>query len=134
MEARSAAFWGHQVANAGRGGGLTVTGGGALSRVGEILPDVALSATISWDLTEARGSELVLLDERNEPFARRWADTPVTLTEGCAVKTGLTGSAGIAYFTSAVEVRKGCSWARNYEGETTRTPDRLQNGSRARGA
>ena len=32
VETRSAALWGHWVADADRGAGLTVTGGGALSR------------------------------------------------------------------------------------------------------
>ena len=107
IEARSAALWGHWVTDADRGAGLTVTGGGALSRVGETSPEMALSAPIDWGPTRARGSEPVLLDERNESSARRRADTPVTLTEGCRVTTGSTGSVGIACFTHAVDVGSG---------------------------
>ena len=38
VEARSAALWGHWVADVDRGAGLTVIGGGELSRVGETSP------------------------------------------------------------------------------------------------
>ena len=38
VEARSAALWGHWVADVDRGAGLTVTGGRALTRVGETSP------------------------------------------------------------------------------------------------
>ena len=60
VEARSAALWEHWVADADRGAGLTVTEGGALSRVGETSTEVALSAPIDWGSTRARGSEPVL--------------------------------------------------------------------------
>ena len=46
VKARSAAYRGHWFADAGREVGLTVTGGGALSRVGETSLEVALSAPI----------------------------------------------------------------------------------------
>ena len=98
---------GHWVADEDRGAGLTVTGGGALSRVGETSPEVALSAPIDSGSSGARGSEPGLLDERSESSARRRADTPVTLAEGCRVTTGLTGSVGIACSTSAAKVRRG---------------------------
>ena len=123
VEARSAALWGHWVADADRGAGLTVTGGGALSRVGETSPEVSLSAPIDWGSTGAGGSEPVLFDERSESPARRRADTPVTLNAGCGVTTGSTGRAGIAFSTGAVEVRRGCSWERKDEGEPVDTPN-----------
>ena len=113
---------GHWVANADRWAGLTVTSGMALSRVDETMSEVALSAPIDWGLMGARGSEPVLLDERSESSARWRTDTPVTLAEGCEVTTGSTGSVGIAVFTGAVEVRRGCSWARKYEEEPAGTP------------
>ena len=62
VEAHSAALRGHWVADADRGAGLTVTGGGILSRVGETSPEVPLSAPIEWGSTRARGSGPVLLD------------------------------------------------------------------------
>ena len=46
IDARCAALWGHWVADAGRGVRLTVTGGGALSHVGETSPEMAFSAFI----------------------------------------------------------------------------------------
>ena len=61
VEARSAALRGHWVADADRGAGLTVTGGGTLSHVGETSPEVSLSASIEWESTGARGSGPVLL-------------------------------------------------------------------------
>ena len=103
VEARSAALCGHWVADADRGAGLTVTGGGALSLVGETSPKVALSAPIHWGSTGARGSEPVHLDERSESSSRRRKDTPVTLTEGRRVTMGSTGRVGIACSTGAVE-------------------------------
>ena len=60
VEARSAARRGHWVADADRGAGLTVTGGGALSRVGETSPEVALSALLDWGSTGEQGSEPIL--------------------------------------------------------------------------
>ena len=69
VEARSAALWGHWVADAERVAGLTVTSGGALSRVGETSPEVALSAPVDWVPTGARGSGPVVLDERGESSA-----------------------------------------------------------------
>ena len=69
IEARSAAQWGHWVADADCGAGLIVTDGGALSRVGETSPEVALSVPIDWGSTGARGSEPVLLDDRSESYA-----------------------------------------------------------------
>ena len=133
VEARSAALWGHWVADAGRGAGLPVTGGGALSRMSETSPEVALFAHIDWGSTGARGSEPVLLDERSESSQRRRADTPVTLTEGCRITTGWTGSDGIACSSVAVEVRGGCSWARKDKGEHSGTPDELKNAFRTGG-
>ena len=46
-------------------------------------------------------------DDRSESSARRRGNTPITLTEGCGVTTGSTGSVGIARSTGAVEVRGG---------------------------
>ena len=132
VEAGSAVLWGHRVADADRGAGRTATGGGAFLRVGETSP-TALSAPIDWGSMGARGSEPVLLDERSESSARRQAETRVTLTEGCGVTTGSTGSVGIACSTGAVEVRMGCSWARKDEGEPADTPDEFKNGSRTDG-
>ena len=68
VEARSSAHWGHWVADAGRGAGFTVTSFGALSRVGETSPQMALSASIDLGSTGARCSEPVLLDENNGWF------------------------------------------------------------------
>ena len=123
VEARSAALWGNCVAGADRGTGLTVTGGGAFSRVGKTSPEVSLSAPIDWGSTGARGSDPVLLDERSESSARRREDCPITLTGGCGVTAGSTGSVGISRSTNAVEVARGSSWARKDEGEPADTPD-----------
>ena len=60
VEARSAALGGQWVADANGWAGFTVTGGGALSRVGKTSPEMALSGPINWGSTEARGSEPVL--------------------------------------------------------------------------
>ena len=132
-EARSAALWGHWVTDADRGAGLTVTGGGALSRVGETSPEVALSAPIDWGSTGAGGPEPVLLDEKSGSSTRRRADTPVALTGGRGDTTASTGSVGIACSSDAVEVRRGCSLRRKDEGEPADTPDEFKHGSRAGG-
>ena len=133
VEARSVALWGHWVADADRGAGLTVTGVGGLSGVGETSPEMALSASFDWRSTGAQGSEPVLLDERSESSGRHWAYTPVALIGGCGVTAGLTGSVGIACPIDAVEVQRGCSWARKDEGEPADTPDEVKNESRAGG-
>ena len=62
---------------------------------------------MDWDSTVARGSKPVLLYKRSETSARRRADTPVTLTEGCVVTTGSMGSVRTACSITAVEVQEG---------------------------
>ena len=132
VEARSAALWGHWVADARSGAGPTATGSDALSHVGETYSELSLSAPIEQKSMGAT-SELFLLDGRSESSAQGPASNPVTLTGGCGVTTGSTGSFGSACSTNTAEARRGCTWTRNDEGEPADTPDEFKHGSRAGG-